>query len=322
MHPVGGPGSSDTSDTFASPTTSETSRGHSPAQPPDSPAGPAAPAAHAGPGAGWEEEAARSLRRVRQARPLIHHLTNLVVMQWTANVTLALGASPIMAPEPEEFPAITGRAGTLVINIGSLRARDVEDFLAAQREARRHGVPVILDPVGAGFTPLRLETSRRLLEQGVTAVRGNGAEILALAAPDRAAGRSRGVDSERVPLEEVAGAARELATRYGCTVVASGATDLVTDGRRLWAVDNGHPLLAVVTGGGCAATAAVAVFLAGSEDPARDAALAMAVYGRAAERAASRAAGPGSFQAALLDELYALGAAGTARVDGLRIREA
>lgn len=290
---------------------------------PGTPPGPAgAPAPHTGPGAGWEEEAARCLRRVRETRPLIHHLTNLVVMHWTANVTLALGASPIMAPEAEEFPAIASRAGALVINIGSLRARDVEDFLAAQREARRHGVPVILDPVGAGFTPLRLEASRRLLEQGVTAVRGNGAEILSLADPGRAAGRSRGVDSEKVPLEEVAGAARELAARYGCAVVASGATDLVTDGRRLWAVDNGHPLLAVVTGGGCAATAAVAVFLAGAEDPARDAALAMAVYGRAAERAAARVAGPGGFQAAFLDELYALGAAGTAEVDGIRIREA
>ncbi|HEY8415748.1 MAG TPA: hydroxyethylthiazole kinase [Thermaerobacter sp.] len=292
-------------------------------QGPGTPPGPAAaPPPQARQGSSWEEEAARRLRRVREARPLIHHLTNLVVMHWTANVTLALGASPIMAPEPEEFPVIAGRAGAVVINIGSLRARDVDDFLAAQREARRNGVPVVLDPVGAGFTPLRLEASRRLLEQGVTAVRGNGAEILALADPDRAAGRSRGVDSERVALEEVAAAARELATRYGCAVVASGATDLVTDGRRLWAVDNGHPLLAAITGGGCAATAAVAVFLAGTEDPARDAALAMAVYGRAAERAAARAAGPGGFQAAFLDELYAFGAAGTVTVDGLRIREA
>lgn len=269
----------------------------------------------------WEAEATRCLHRVRETRPLIHHLTNLVVMHWTANVTLALGGSPIMAPEAEEFPAIISRASALVINIGTLRKSDVADFLAAQQEARRHGVPVILDPVGAGFTPLRLETSRRLLELGVTAVRGNYAEILALAVPERAAGRSRGVDSDRVPLEEVAGAARELAAHYGCIVVASGATDLVTDGRRLWSVDNGHPLLTVITGGGCAVTAAVAVFLAGSEDPARDAALAMAVYGRAAERAAGQVAGPGSFQAAFLDELYALGAAGTARVDSLRIRE-
>ncbi|MFO7173373.1 MAG: hydroxyethylthiazole kinase [Bacillota bacterium] len=275
----------------------------------------------AGPEAGWTEAAACCLDRIRRMRPLIHHLTNFVVMQWTANVTLALGASPIMAQEPEEFPAVTGRAGALVLNIGSVRVRDQEDPLVALRVARQNGVPVVLDPVGAGFTPVRLAISRRLLEEGVTAVRGNGAEILALAAPDRAAGRSRGVDSENIPLEEVAEAAREVANRYGCAVVASGATDLVTDGRRLWAVENGHPILTVVTGGGCAATAAVAIFLAGSEDPARDAALAMAVYGLAAERAAARSAGPGSFQAAFLDELHALGGAGTARPDGLRIRE-
>ncbi|MCG0239704.1 MAG: hydroxyethylthiazole kinase [Firmicutes bacterium] len=282
---------------------------------------PSEPAPPAGPGAGWAEAAARCLDRIRRMRPLIHHLTNFVVMQWTANVTLALGASPIMAQEPEEFPAVTGRAGALVLNIGSVRVRDQDDPVIALRVARQHRVPVVLDPVGAGFTPVRLAISRRLLEEGVTAVRGNGAEILALANPDLAAGRSRGVDSEQIPLEEIAEAAREVATRYGCAVVASGATDLVTDGRRLWAVENGHPILTVVTGGGCAATTAVAVFLAGSDDPARDAALAMAVYGLAAERAAARSAGPGSFQAAFLDELYALGGAGTARPDGLRIRE-
>ena len=267
----------------------------------------------------WEAAAAEVLERLRRRRPLIHHLTNQVVMQWTANITLALGASPLMAPEPAEFPAVAAAAGALVLNIGSLREGDAAVFAAAQREARRRGIAVVLDPVGAGFTPLRTELSRRLLEGGVTAVRGNGGEILALADPGGGQGRTRGVDSGRVEDEELAAAARELALRYGCVVVASGPVDLITDGRATRWVANGHPWLAAVTGGGCGATAAVAAFLAGSPDPLRDATLAMAVYGLAAERAAARAAGPGTFQAAFLDELYALGAGGAAVPRGLRV---
>ena len=265
----------------------------------------------------WEAQAARVLDRIRRQRPLIHHLTNLVVTNWTANITLALGASPLMAPEPEEFPAIAAAAAALVLNIGSLRTGEGETFRAAQAAARRHGRAVVLDPVGAGFTPLRTRLSLDLLEGGVTAVRGNGGEILALAGAG--AGRTRGVDSAGVGDDEVLDAARTVARRFGCVVIASGAVDLVTDGRRVWRVANGHPWLTVVTGGGCGATAAVAAFLAGSDDPLRDAALAMAVYGLAAQRAASRSQGPGSFQAAFLDELFHLGAEGTASPQGLAI---
>ncbi|QIA27761.1 hydroxyethylthiazole kinase [Thermaerobacter sp. PB12/4term] len=265
----------------------------------------------------WEEEAARVLARIRQQRPLVHHLTNYVVMNWTANITLALGASPLMAPEPEEFPAIATAAGALVLNIGSLRAGDEAVFKAAQAEALRHGRAVVVDPVGAGFTPLRTRLCLDLLAGGVTAVRGNGGEILALAGAGT--GRTRGVDSGAVEEGEVLEAAQALARRFRCVVVASGPVDLVTDGRQVWRVANGHPWLAAVTGGGCGATTAVAVFLAGSEAPLKDATLAMAVYGLAAQRAAERTPGPGSFQAAFLDELYHLGAGGTADPEGLSI---
>lgn len=267
--------------------------------------------------AAWEAEAARVLARLRRRRPLVHHLTNYVVMNWTANITLALGASPLMAPEPAEFPAIAAAAGALVLNIGSLRAGDEGVFKAAQAEARRYGQAVVVDPVGAGFTPLRTRLALELLAGGVTAVRGNGGEILALAG--EGAGRTRGVDSGAVDEAEVLEAARTVARRHGCVVVASGPVDLVTDGRQVWRVANGHPWLTAVTGGGCGATTAVAVFLAGSDVPLRDATLAMAVYGLAAQRAAERTQGPGSFQAAFLDELYHLGAEGTAAPEGLAI---
>ncbi|EKP95202.1 hydroxyethylthiazole kinase, sugar kinase family [Thermaerobacter subterraneus DSM 13965] len=267
--------------------------------------------------ASWAAEAARVLARIRHRRPLVHHLTNYVVMNWTANITLALGASPLMAPEPEEFPAIAAAAEALVLNIGSLRAGDEAVFKAAQAEALRHGRAVVVDPVGAGFTPLRTRLALDLLAGGATAVRGNGGEILALAGAGT--GRTRGVDSGAVEEGEVLEAAQALARRYRCVVVASGPVDLVTDGLQAWRVANGHPWLAAVTGGGCGATTAVAVFLAGSVAPLKDATLAMAVYGLAAQRAAERTSGPGSFQAAFLDELYRLGAGGTGDAEGLSI---
>ncbi|HEY8528671.1 MAG TPA: hydroxyethylthiazole kinase, partial [Paenibacillaceae bacterium] len=124
---------------------------------------------------------AAMLEKVRAARPLVHNITNVVVTNFTANGLLALGASPVMAYARQEVADMAKLAGALVLNIGSLRAGDEAAFRAAQREARRHGRAVVLDPVGAGFTELRTRLSLALLEGGVTAVRGNGGEILALA---------------------------------------------------------------------------------------------------------------------------------------------
>lgn len=271
-------------------------------------------------GTRWGAVAGAGLDRLRRRRPLIHHLTSPVVAQWTANITLAWGASPLMAREPGEFPVVARAAGALVLNLGGLRAQEVEQHLAAQREARRRGIPIVLDPVGAGFTPLRTQAALQLLAGGVTAVRGNGGEILALAAGQTAGELTRGVDSGPVSLDQVAQGARQLARRHGCVVIATGAVDVITDGDVGWLVHNGHPWLAAITGGGCGATATVAAFLAGSPHHLHDAAVAMALYGLAAERAAARSTGPGSFQAALLDEIYALGPGAAARSDGLRIR--
>ena len=125
--------------------------------------------------------AAAALERLRAARPLVHHITNLVVMNDTANLTLLLGASPVMAHAPEEVEEMVALAGALVLNPGTLERDWIEAMLRAGLRARELSIPVILDPVGAGATSFRTTTNRMLLERvRPTIVRGNAGEIGAL----------------------------------------------------------------------------------------------------------------------------------------------
>lgn len=251
----------------------------------------------------WAGRAAEALRRIRERRPLVHQITNLVVMNPTANATLAVGASPVMAHAHPEVADMVGLAGALVLNPGTLEPYWVESMLLAGRRANELGVPVILDPVGAGATPYRTETNLMLLsELAIAVLRGNAGEIGALTG---AGGVVRGVDSvEGVtdPLQVAAAGA----LRWNTTVAITGPRDVLSDGTRAVGVDNGHPLLSMVTGTGCMATAMIGAFAAVEEDRLVAAASALSVYGLAAERAAETAQGPGTFQAALFDSLYNL----------------
>ncbi|MBN1434933.1 hydroxyethylthiazole kinase, partial [Candidatus Fermentibacterales bacterium] len=158
---------------------------------------------------------AEALETVRQKRPLVHNITNYVVMNFTANVLLCTGASPVMAHAVEEVEEMVSIANALVLNIGTLSRAWIEAMLRAGRRARSLGVPIILDPVGAGATRLRTDASVDLLEQvRPVAVRGNASEIIALARGDAA---TRGVDSAHV-VDDAAGAALELAARSGTVV--------------------------------------------------------------------------------------------------------
>ncbi len=265
----------------------------------------------------WPRSTADLLAKVRRTRPMIHHLTNDVVTNLTANVTLGLGAAPVMAPAIEEVEEMVGHAGCLLLNIGTLDPTLVEAMVRAARRANQLGVPVVLDPVGAGATRLRTEAALRILDEcRVSVVRGNAGEVLGLAG---AGGRVRGVDS----LDEVAGrddAVAAWAARRSLVVAVTGPVDLVTDGRRRLRVHNGHPILSRVTGTGCSSTTAVASFAAvGRDDLAAASACGLAVFGLAAEHAAARAAGPGTFVPHLLDALDALDEA--ACLAGVRIVE-
>jgi hydroxyethylthiazole kinase len=245
-----------------------------------------------------------TLRRLRERKPLVHQITNYVVMNETANATIALGALPVMAHAREEVEEMVGLAGALVLNIGTLSPPWVEAMLLAGQAANERGIPVVLDPVGAGATRYRTDTVKRILEEVEVAVlRGNQGEVATLVGVQA---EVRGVESI-----EVGGAAAELARAAGrnLSLVASvtGPVDHVSDGDRVLSVSNGHQLLATVTGTGCMSSAITGCFLAAKpEAPLEAAAEALAAFGMAAEDAAVGAKGPGSFHVALYDALAAL----------------
>ncbi len=243
------------------------------------------------------------LTTIHERKPLIHHITNFVVMNDTANITLAIGALPVMAHAIEEVEEMVGLAGALVLNIGTLSPPQVEAMLRAGKRANEKKIPIVLDPVGAGATRLRTESALRLLsELQIAVVRGNASEIGALIG---VAGETRGVEAISVsgdPESIVRNAAREL----GCVVAITGARDLVADATRLARIDNGHPLLATITGSGCMATSLIGAFLAVAPDPLEAAVGGLVAMGVAGELAAPRSGGPGTFRSHLLDAVAAL----------------
>jgi hydroxyethylthiazole kinase len=266
--------------------------------------------------------AGQALERIRCQRPLIHHITNLVVMNDTANITLHVGALPVMAHALEEVADMVKLAGALVLNPGTLTPAWVDAMLAAGRRANELGVPVVLDPVGAGATPFRTASCLRLLDAlRVAVLRGNAGEIGALSG---AGGEVKGVESVRgidKPLEVAASLARARQT----VVAITGPRDILSDGQRALAVDNGHEWLAANTGTGCMSTTMIAAFCAVEPDCLLAAAAALACYGLAAELAAENAAGPASFKVALFDHLYNLSPqrlAEGARISALEVPDA
>ncbi|MFM9859341.1 hydroxyethylthiazole kinase [Pseudoxanthobacter sp. M-2] len=243
-----------------------------------------------------------ALAQMRAARPLVHNITNYVVMGWTANVLLAAGAAPAMIHAEEEAGEFAAIASALVINIGTISQPWLNGMLAATSAANAVGKPWILDPVGGGATAFRREAVATLLLERPAVVRGNASEILAAAG---SAATGRGVDAADEADAAVEACGR-LAVRSGAAVVASGAVDVVSDGTRLVRIANGTPMLAGVTGTGCAATALIGAFL-GAGLPAFEAATAgMVLLGVAGEIAADGASGPGSFAVRLLDTLAAV----------------
>jgi hydroxyethylthiazole kinase len=243
----------------------------------------------------------QTLRELRARKPLVHQITNYVVMNETANATLALGALPVMAHAPQEVEEMAAAAGALVLNIGTLSEQWVEAMLLAGKASAG---PIVLDPVGAGATRYRTETAHRLLtELDVAVVRGNAAEIATLA------GRGaeiRGVESIG-SADAPAALARAAAKVLGTVVSVTGPVDHVSGGDRVIAISNGHELMGTVSGTGCMSTAVTGSFLAAKPgDPLEAAAEALIAFGVAGEDAATRARGPGTFHAGLYDALYNL----------------
>ncbi len=248
------------------------------------------------------------LQAVRERSPLVHSITNFVVMNFNANVLLALGAAPVMAHAREEVADMAGIAQALVLNIGTLEPAWIEAMRIAQARAHQRGIPVVLDPVGAGATPYRNQALASLIDtHAPTILRGNGSEVMSVAG---LAAATRGVDSSASSDDAVA-AARTFAARTGAVVCVSGAIDHVIDAGGRWVrLANGHAWMTRITGVGCSATAMIGAFAAVQPDAWRATASAMAVMGVAGEWAAERAiaagGGVGRMQTELLDALHLL----------------
>jgi hydroxyethylthiazole kinase len=247
--------------------------------------------------------AGESLRRLRERKPLVHQITNYVVMNETANATLALGALPVMAHAREEVEEMAALAGALVLNIGTLSPQWVEAMLAAGRVANERGIPVVLDPVGVGATQYRTSTARTLLaELEVTVLRGNAGEVATLVGLEAEVRGVESIATDGDPGE----LARVAAAQLGVVASVTGPVDYVSDGTAFVAIANGDPLLAQITGTGCMSSAITGCFAAVADSPFDAAVEALVAFGAAGEDAAMDAKGPGSFHVALYDALAAL----------------
>jgi len=249
------------------------------------------------------KKAAENLKSLRAKKPLIHNITNDVVMNYTANALLACGASPVMAHSVEEVEEMVSHAGALVLNIGTLVPHRIDSMLKAGRRANELNIPIVLDPVGSGATKLRTSSAKRLIDELVIqVVCGNASEVLSLARKDAV---TKGVDAVH-SVDEAADVAIRLSNELDTTIAITGEVDLITCGGRITMVHNGHPLMGYVTGTGCAASAIIGAFLAVDREPVDAATTALAYFGLTGEKGANHAEAPGSFQTAILDALYTI----------------
>ena len=249
---------------------------------------------------------AASLLAVKQRSPLVHQITNYVTVNDCANITLAVGGSPVMADALEEAADMAGLAQVLVLNIGTLNVRTRASMLAAGKRARERGIPVILDPVGIGATALRTETVKLIIEEvRPTVIRGNMSEIKCLAGLDVAI---KGVDSI-ADTGQGAQVASSLARQLHCIIAITGKQDVVSDGARTTLIDNGHELLSKVTGTGCMTTALVGTYCGAIQDAYVGTVagiLTMGLAGEIAQHALQPGEGIGMFRVRLFDAIYNL----------------
>jgi hydroxyethylthiazole kinase len=243
------------------------------------------------------------LSTVRQRQPVVHAISNWVTANDVASALHAVGARPIMAFTPEEVKEIASGADALVLNLGTPSPLGIESMLRAGHQAVALGHPVIFDPVGVGASPFRMNASKRIItELRLTVIKGNRAEIGFLA---ERGGKLAGIDAVTGP-EDLSTAADHLSKTSGAVVAISGPQDLIVFAKNKVIVENGHPMMARVTGLGCILTGLIGAFAAVENDPLVATVGATAFLGLAGEEAALQAKGPGTFKTALLDILFSL----------------
>jgi hydroxyethylthiazole kinase len=243
------------------------------------------------------------LERIKTDKPVVHHLTNWVTIYDCANVIKALGASPVMAHAKEEVAQMAGIASSLVLNIGTLTVDFVEAMKVAARSANKKGIPVILDVCGAGATDLRNQKSFELLDEvRIDIIKGNTSEIARVSGEET---KTKGVDAAKVDKNMIE-IANRLAKKRKCTVVVTGKEDIVSDGKKLYIIKNGHPMMSHIVGTGCMATSVIGAFAAVEKDLALACAAGLVCFEICAECAARKSQGPGTFKVQMFDCLYHL----------------
>lgn len=255
------------------------------------------------------------LQKVRENKPLVHHVTNWVTIYDCAAVTRAFGALPVMAHAKEEAAGMASIASSLVLNIGTLTPDIIDAMVLAGKAANEKGIPVILDAVGAGATHYRTNEVKRLLSEiKISVIKGNAGELATIA----------GIKSEVRGVESISAAAsaeeiaRAVAEQQNCAAVITGKQDVVAGASGVYLVDNGHALMGQVVGTGCMAASAIGAFCAVEEDCALAAAAALSCYGIAGELAAARAGGPGTWKPLFFDEITALNEEKVTRLERVR----
>ncbi|MEQ8199270.1 MAG: hydroxyethylthiazole kinase [Clostridiaceae bacterium] len=252
------------------------------------------------------------LEKIREKGPLVHHLTNYVTVNDCANITLAIGASPVMADDINEVKDMVSLASSLVINIGTLNSRTVESMLAAGKKANERGIPVILDPVGAGATPYRTEVAKKILgDIKLSVIRGNISEIKALCGLDSV---TKGVDAaeaishDKDKISAEMDFARKAAKKLKAVIAITGAIDIITNGESLYTVENGHKIMSRVTGTGCMCSSLIGSCLGTGEDiltAALSGVAAMGIAGEVAyEKVKEKNLGTGSLKVYIIDEIF------------------
>ena len=252
------------------------------------------------------------LENVRERAPLVHHITNYVTVNDCANITLSIGASPVMADDINEVEAMTSIASSLVINIGTLNSRTVECMIKAGKKANEVGIPVILDPVGAGATPYRTKVAKTIMDNiELAVIRGNLSEIKTLYGINT---KTKGVDSLydtsiKDELEKGKLLAKDFSKRVGSIIAITGAVDIVTDGKMIYTVENGHKIMSKITGTGCMCSSLIGSYLGTNEDnllAALSGVVSMGISGELAYESLKEGEGTGTFKVKIMDNIYNL----------------
>jgi hydroxyethylthiazole kinase len=247
-------------------------------------------------------EAANYWDKMRKLRPLIHHITNYVAMSEQAHITLAIGASPVMAPEVDESPEMCSSADALLLNIGTPSKIQLTSMIKAQNAANNKGIPILLDPVGYGATGFRNYVVDKILKNGqVSVIKGNYGEISAIAGIK---GTIKGVDALKDGSPDLSLTIKSLSNKFNTIVVATGREDLITDGKKTMNICGGNQLLTYITGSGCWSGSIIASVLAVSENLFTGTIAGLIALKLASEKVNARKVG--SFRVGLFDELFVL----------------